>query len=112
ELESAVASASACEHAELDLLADRVPLAREARRERQLETAGDEEDARLHAPATSSNVVSSSPKTRSGAYSATEGAAAARRRSRSSSSSKNRVTASASASVSPAATSSPLTPSC
>src|SRR6266516_2894838 len=88
QMERAVASAAAGKHAVVDLGADRVPLARQARRQRQLDAPRHEQDARLHVTAIRRRVCSSSPKTTSGAYSATDAAAAPRNRSRSSSSAK------------------------
>ena len=69
------------EHAHVELAAERVELAREARRERQpVAGPADEEDAWLahgaRVRATRSSVCSSSAKTRSGAYLATDAAAA------------------------------------
>src|SRR5262245_48916440 len=110
-MEVLVMPVAARKHPEVELAADRVPLPLEARRERQLYTPRDEQHAWLHTPATLRSVASSSPNTRSGAYAATEAAAAAPNRSRSASSVKYRRTALASACVSPAGTSSPLTPS-
>src|SRR5207247_4032381 len=99
------------EDAQVELLAECVPFARERGVERQaVARPPDEQDTRLHA-AISSSLRSSSPNTRSGAYSATDDAAPARRRSRSSASAKYRRTASPSARVSPGGTSKPLTPS-
>src|SRR5205085_4097139 len=95
------------EHAEVELVAECGPFACERGVERQPVTRPpDEQHAGLQ-PASSSSFRSSSPKTRSGAYSATEEAAAARKRSRSSRSVKYRRTASPRASVSPAGTSRP-----
>ena len=70
--------------------AERVPLLAQARVERQpVARPAHEEDARpQRLRATRASVASSSPKTRSGAYAATDGAAAARSRARSSSSPK------------------------
>src|SRR3954466_11031459 len=104
-----VAAAATGEHAEVDLLTDRIPLARKARRQGLLDSPRHKEDAWLHARATRRRARSSSPKTRSGAYSATDPAAAPRRRSRRESSPKYRRTASPSAAVSPGATSNPFT---
>ena len=88
EMKAVVVAASAREYAEVELVPEGVPLAREARRQRQADAPRDEQDARLHERAARRNVDSSSPKTRSGAYAATEGAAPARRRPRSSASAK------------------------
>src|SRR6185312_12577584 len=88
EMKVLVMAVAACEHAEVELAADSIPLARQAGRERQLHAPRHEQHARLHARATRRNVDSSSPKTRSGAYAATDCAAAPRRRSRSASSAK------------------------
>src|SRR5581483_9010721 len=101
------------EHVQVELVAEGVELAGEARRERQPVTRpADEQDFRAsHAARVRSSVCSSIPKTRSREYDSTEGAAAARSRERSSASAKNRRIASASAAASPTGTSSPFSPS-
>src|SRR5439155_16816932 len=100
-----------CEHAQVELGCERVPLARERRFERQpVPGPPDEQHPRLQR-AISSSCRSSFPKTRSGAYSSTDSAAPVRSRSRSPASEKKRRTASPRAAVSPAGTSSPLIPS-
>ena len=76
------------EDAQIERLAERIPLASERGIERQpVARPPDEQDARLHR-AISSSFCSSSPKTRAGVKSATDGAAPARSRSRSSGSEK------------------------
>src|SRR5512133_100880 len=67
QVERTVASASAGQHAELELRTDCVPFASKAWRQRQLDAPRDEEDPRLHVWAARRSVSSSSPSTRSGA---------------------------------------------
>src|SRR5262249_4430337 len=88
EAKGLLVAVAARDPAEVELVADGIPLPRQAGRERQLHAPRDEQHARLHPRATLRKVDSSSPKTRSGAYAATDCAAAPRKRSRNMSSAK------------------------